>query len=116
MSFVFTILAKILRKLCPVYVRSLSIVAEVPLSEIIDTLFFEEVVARLLTETQRCLLTSGEYSSSLCHLKYNCSFVLLEKTTFSPGPIAELETWIDEFTNELPPLTNFILPVSLLIN
>ncbi|CAL8327085.1 unnamed protein product [Arctogadus glacialis] len=33
-----------------------------------------------------------------------------KKTTFSPEPIAELETWIDAFTEKLPPLTNFILP------
>ena len=54
--------------------------------------------------------------ASLFSLKYNCRSFLLEKTTFSPEPIAELETWIDEFTEELPPLTNFILPVSLLTN
>ncbi|CAJ1068805.1 corrinoid adenosyltransferase [Xyrichtys novacula] len=34
----------------------------------------------------------------------------LKRTKFNPQPIAELETWIDKFTEELPPLTNFILP------
>uniref|UniRef100_A0A3P9MB64 Corrinoid adenosyltransferase MMAB n=1 Tax=Oryzias latipes TaxID=8090 RepID=A0A3P9MB64_ORYLA len=34
----------------------------------------------------------------------------IKKTKFTSQPIADLETWIDNFTNELPPLTNFILP------
>lgn len=42
-------------------------------------------------------------------------FVLLfleERTRFTAQPTADLETWIDKFTVELPPLTNFIIPVS----
>ncbi|XP_070820183.1 corrinoid adenosyltransferase MMAB [Chaetodon trifascialis] len=34
----------------------------------------------------------------------------IKRTQFSAQPIADLETWIDKFTEELPPLTNFILP------
>ncbi|KAK5615765.1 hypothetical protein CRENBAI_022552 [Crenichthys baileyi] len=33
-----------------------------------------------------------------------------KRTKFSPQTITDLETWIDHFTEELPPLTNFILP------
>ncbi|XP_029999702.1 corrinoid adenosyltransferase MMAB [Sphaeramia orbicularis] len=33
-----------------------------------------------------------------------------KRTKFSNQPIADLESWIDKFTEELPPLTNFILP------
>uniref|UniRef100_A0A3Q2YU25 Corrinoid adenosyltransferase MMAB n=1 Tax=Hippocampus comes TaxID=109280 RepID=A0A3Q2YU25_HIPCM len=36
----------------------------------------------------------------------------LTRTKFSGTPITDLEGWIDTFTEELPPLTNFILPVS----
>ncbi|KAM6965147.1 corrinoid adenosyltransferase MMAB [Aplochiton taeniatus] len=34
----------------------------------------------------------------------------IKKTKFSQQPVADLEGWIDKFTAELPPLTNFILP------
>ncbi|KAK5871435.1 hypothetical protein PBY51_004318 [Eleginops maclovinus] len=34
----------------------------------------------------------------------------ISRTKFTAQPISELETWIDTFTEELPPLTNFILP------
>ncbi|KAM8865611.1 corrinoid adenosyltransferase MMAB [Synchiropus picturatus] len=33
-----------------------------------------------------------------------------KRTKFSGQPITELESWIDSFTEELPPLTNFIIP------
>lgn len=34
----------------------------------------------------------------------------LRKTTFNEKYVTDLENWIDEYTAELPPLTNFILP------
>uniref|UniRef100_A0A9J7YGX0 Corrinoid adenosyltransferase MMAB n=1 Tax=Cyprinus carpio carpio TaxID=630221 RepID=A0A9J7YGX0_CYPCA len=37
----------------------------------------------------------------------------IKKTKFSSQAVIELESWIDSFTEELPPLTNFILPVCL---
>ncbi|XP_072289447.1 corrinoid adenosyltransferase MMAB [Eucyclogobius newberryi] len=34
----------------------------------------------------------------------------IKRTQFTSSSTAELENWIDQFTEELPPLTNFILP------
>uniref|UniRef100_A0A8B9KEW0 Corrinoid adenosyltransferase MMAB n=1 Tax=Astyanax mexicanus TaxID=7994 RepID=A0A8B9KEW0_ASTMX len=34
----------------------------------------------------------------------------IKRTKFSSQPVLELESWIDSYTAELPPLTNFILP------
>ncbi|XP_056148870.1 corrinoid adenosyltransferase isoform X2 [Lampris incognitus] len=34
----------------------------------------------------------------------------IKKTKFGTQPVADLENWIDEFTEELPALANFILP------
>ncbi|XP_072335349.1 corrinoid adenosyltransferase MMAB [Scyliorhinus torazame] len=34
----------------------------------------------------------------------------LKRTTFSEKPVIELENWIDRYTEQLPPLSNFILP------
>ncbi|XP_044052821.1 corrinoid adenosyltransferase [Siniperca chuatsi] len=34
----------------------------------------------------------------------------IKRTKFTAQPIADLETWIDTFTEQLPPLTSFILP------
>nr|XP_056715094.1 corrinoid adenosyltransferase MMAB [Euleptes europaea] len=34
----------------------------------------------------------------------------LKRTSFSEKPVLELETWIDRYSDQLPPLTAFILP------
>ncbi|XP_030646891.1 corrinoid adenosyltransferase MMAB [Chanos chanos] len=34
----------------------------------------------------------------------------IKKTKFSSQPVSDLECWIDAYTEELPPLTSFILP------
>ncbi|XP_048412557.2 corrinoid adenosyltransferase [Stegostoma tigrinum] len=34
----------------------------------------------------------------------------LKRTAFSEKPVIELEKWIDQYTKQLPPLSNFILP------
>uniref|UniRef100_A0A8C9WQ41 Corrinoid adenosyltransferase MMAB n=1 Tax=Scleropages formosus TaxID=113540 RepID=A0A8C9WQ41_SCLFO len=34
----------------------------------------------------------------------------IKKTKFTGQPVSELESWIDRYTEELPPLTSFILP------
>jgi len=38
-------------------------------------------------------------------------FPSAERTSFSEKPILELEQWIDSYTEQLPPLRAFILPV-----
>ncbi|CAG08528.1 unnamed protein product, partial [Tetraodon nigroviridis] len=34
----------------------------------------------------------------------------MQRTRFTAQPTSDLEIWMDEFTAELPPLTNFIIP------
>lgn len=38
-------------------------------------------------------------------------FLSVERTSFSEKPVLELEQWIDSYTEQLPPLRTFILPV-----
>lgn len=39
------------------------------------------------------------------------SFPSVERTSFSEKPVLELEQWIDNYSEQLPPLRAFILPV-----
>jgi len=39
--------------------------------------------------------------------------VHLQKTEFDSSHVAEVEEWIDEYSNQMPPLESFILPVLL---
>lgn len=41
--------------------------------------------------------------------------VFAEKTAFNKDLVTELEHWIDEYQDQLPPLKNFILAVNLII-
>ena len=51
------------------------------------------------------------------HLMLPKSHVLIhlifaDKTVFGEEYVPDLERWIDEYSEQLPPLKNFILPVS----
>lgn len=39
----------------------------------------------------------------------------LRNVQFSSKHVVELEEWIDEYTEKLPPLNNFILPVRFVL-
>ncbi|XP_034026132.1 corrinoid adenosyltransferase isoform X2 [Thalassophryne amazonica] len=56
----------------------------------------------------QCVLQ--DVGSSIATPKSSARESHLKKTKFSTQPIADLESWIDKFTEELPPLTSFILP------
>ena len=62
-----------------------------------------------LVEIQSRLLDVG---SAIATPASSSSTSQLARVVFPLGMAAKLETWIDEFDKELPPLTNFILPVS----
>lgn len=59
-------------------------------------------------ELIQCVLQ--DVGSHVATPKSTASAKHLERTTFDERHITNLENWIDEYTKELPPLTNFILP------
>lgn len=63
---------------------------------------------RLFTSTQ----IVQDSNSNLTILHCNNSFTI-EKTKFDADATKVLEQWIDAYHNQLPPLRNFILPVSV---
>ncbi|ELU09408.1 hypothetical protein CAPTEDRAFT_175326 [Capitella teleta] len=59
-------------------------------------------------EQVQCILQ--DIGSTIATPRPTARDVHLRKTEFSKEHIADLEKWIDEYTESLPPLTNFILP------
>ncbi len=60
----------------------------------------------------QCLLQ--DIGSALATPHSSAREVHLEKTLFNPRHTKELEEWIDEYSERLPPLENFILPGGVL--
>ncbi|KAK3082642.1 hypothetical protein FSP39_001204, partial [Pinctada imbricata] len=60
-----------------------------------------------LTQIQ-CVLQ--DIGSCLATPKSSARQSHIDRTTFSPGNVTDLEKWIDIYTEELPPLDKFILP------
>lgn len=71
-----------------------------------EELCFDEVREQLET-IQHALFDLG---AALATPRTSTSTTKLEKTRFDDEEIALLEKWIDEYVEELPPLTTFILP------
>ena len=67
---------------------------------------FQEI-GDMLEKIQCCLLDIG---SCIATPHESASEKMIERTKFDESLIDELEEWIDKFTEELPELTNFILP------
>ena len=63
-----------------------------------------------LVEIQSRLLDAG---SAIATPQGSSSAEQLARAAFPPDSTPKLENWVDEFDAELPPLKNFILPVSL---
>ncbi|XP_064620804.1 corrinoid adenosyltransferase MMAB-like isoform X2 [Lineus longissimus] len=59
-------------------------------------------------ETVQCVLQ--DVSSNVATPKSSARAAHIRKTTFSSENVTDLENWIDEYTEQLPPLKNFIIP------
>ncbi|XP_029637833.1 corrinoid adenosyltransferase isoform X2 [Octopus sinensis] len=59
-------------------------------------------------QTIQCVLQ--DVGSNIATPKSSASETQLKRTGFNDQHVKDLETWIDEYTAELPPLKNFILP------
>lgn len=51
--------------------------------------------------------------SDSAFLAVDSLFPSVERTAFSEKPVLELEQWIDSYSEQLPPLRAFILPVGI---
>lgn len=56
----------------------------------------------------QCILQ--DIGSNIATPKSTAKETQLKRTSFSEHHVVQLENWIDEYTAELPPLKNFILP------
>lgn len=53
------------------------------------------------------------YTSTDLHIDPKCClFLSADRAVFDKMYVTELENWVDEYTEKLPELTEFILPVS----
>jgi cob(I)alamin adenosyltransferase len=68
---------------------------------------FHTLLAERLEQTQSLLLDVG---SHIATPRNQSSSGHLARTNFDEVHVSNLERWIDEMDNELPPLKNFILP------
>uniref|UniRef100_A0A2K6GNV4 Corrinoid adenosyltransferase MMAB n=1 Tax=Propithecus coquereli TaxID=379532 RepID=A0A2K6GNV4_PROCO len=62
-------------------------------------------------ELQKIQCVLQDVGSALATPRSSAREAHLKHAAFAPGPILELEQWIDRYTSQLPPLTAFILPV-----
>ena len=47
---------------------------------------------------------------------FSCCVLFADQTTFTEKHVESLEKWIDELSENLPTLSNFILPVSCFVS
>ncbi|XP_049623827.1 corrinoid adenosyltransferase MMAB [Suncus etruscus] len=61
-------------------------------------------------ELQRIQCLLQDIGTALATPRSSAREAHLKHSAFEAGPVRELETWIDKYTHQLPPLTAFILP------
>uniref|UniRef100_A0A8C4PSM9 Corrinoid adenosyltransferase MMAB n=1 Tax=Equus asinus TaxID=9793 RepID=A0A8C4PSM9_EQUAS len=61
-------------------------------------------------ELQKIQCSLQDIGSALATPRSSAREAHLRHTAFEAGPILELERWIDKYSSQLPPLTEFILP------